>query len=130
MRRISLYTLLSLLTFSLSTKVIFAAPVNPSDINCGNPEEINTAFGCISVADGGTAFINNVLTLSLGIGGGIALLLILYGFYTLTTSAGMPDKVKASQQTITAAVSGLLFIIMSVVLLNLIGVQILNIPGF
>ncbi len=102
-----------------------------TEIVCnGNTNTINTALGCISVDNGGQDFVSNVLTLSLGIGGGIALLLILYGFYVLTTSAGMPDKIKAAQQTITAAISGLLFIIMSVVLLNLLGVQILNIPGF
>jgi hypothetical protein len=36
----------------------------------------------------------------------------------------------AGKQAITAALIGLLFIIFSVIILNLIGVQILGIPGF
>ena len=43
--------------------------------------------------------------------------------------SGIPDKVKAGQEIITSAVGGLLFIIFAVVMMNLIGVKILNIPG-
>lgn len=98
-------------------------------IGCGT-DGINTALGCIEVGDGGKDFISTLLTLSVGIGGAIALLLMLYGFYILTTSAGMPDKVKAGKEIITSAVSGLIFIILSVVLLNFLGVQVLGLPGF
>ena len=91
---------------------------------------VNTALGCIStdVDDGG--FINSLLQLAIGLGGIIALLLILGGVFIITTSAGNPDKLNQGKELITSAVSGLLFIILSIVLLNLIGIKILAIPGF
>jgi hypothetical protein len=102
-----------------------------TEISCNNnPNSINTALGCISVDNGGQDFISKIITLSIGLGGAIALLLMLYGFYILTTSAGMPDKVKAGKEIITSAVAGLLFIILSAVVLNLLGVQVLGLPGF
>jgi len=92
--------------------------------------QIDTALGCIStnVKDGG--IVGSILELAIGLGGGIALLLILYGTFIITTSAGNPDKLNQGKEIISSAVQGLLFIVLSIVLLNLIGVKILAIPGF
>lgn len=98
-----------------------------NDLYCADGG-INTAIGCISTdAEGG--FIIQIIQIATGLGGAIALLLMLFGFFVITTSAGMPDKVKSGQEIITGAISGLLFIIFSVILLQIIGVQILAIPG-
>jgi len=94
------------------------------DINKG----INTALGCIKVGSGND-LITSILRLATGLGGGIALALILYGVFTVTTSAGMPDKLKAGSEIITSAVIGLIFILLSIFLVNLIGINILGIPG-
>jgi hypothetical protein len=104
---------------------VFAAPAAQG--TCAT-DEIDTALGCIStdVASGG--FVGSILELAIGLGGGIALLLILYGVFIVTTSAGNPDKLNQGKEIIGSAVSGLLFIILSIVLLNLIGVNILEIP--
>lgn len=91
-------------------------------------DTISTALGCIPFSTEG--FIRTIMPLVLGLAGAAALILLLYGFFLLATSAGIPDKVKAGQEVITSAVGGLIFIIFSVILLNLLGVQILNIPGF
>lgn len=88
---------------------------------------IETALGCIDVST--NAFVKTLLTFAIGLGGAIALLLMLYGFFILATSAGIPDKVKAGKEIITSAIAGLLFIILSVVLYNLIGSQLLGLPG-
>lgn len=93
-------------------------------------DEINTALGCISTDVESGGFINTLLQLAIGLGGMIALLLILGGVFIITTSAGIPDKLNQGKELITSAISGLLFIILSVVLLNLIGIKILAIPGF
>lgn len=98
-----------------------------SGIYCPDGKSINTALGCISTTAEG--FVGSILTIAISLGGGIALLLILYGTFIVTTSAGIPDKLNEGQETITAAVQGLVFIIMSIVLLNLIGIKILQIPG-
>ncbi|MBU1200551.1 hypothetical protein KJ953_03370 [Patescibacteria group bacterium] len=110
-------------------------PGNPNQtglqITCPNGEEgINTAIGCISTNVESGGFVGSLLELAIGLGGGIALLLILYGTFIITTSAGNPDKLTQGKEIISSAVSGLLFIILSIVLLNLIGVKILTIPGF
>ena len=122
-------------SFSLTLTLIFLHPL-PTHAAPNKPEGacgegfVNTALGCIStdVDDGG--FINSILQLAIGLGGIIALLLILGGVFIITTSAGNPDKLNQGKELITSAVSGLLFIILSIFLLNLIGVQILSIPGF
>ena len=93
-------------------------------------DEINTALGCISTNVETGGFVGSFLELAIGLGGGIALLLILYGTFIVTTSAGNPDKLKEGKELISSAISGLIFIILSIVLLNLIGVKILSIPGF
>lgn len=98
---------------------------------CTGPggEGIQTALGCIPTKDT-TQFVGWLLKLSIGIGGGIAFLLIIFGAIKVLTSASNPENVKAGQEMITSALMGLLFIIFSLFLLELIGVKILNIPGF
>ena len=91
---------------------------------------VSTALGCISTDVESGGFINTLLQLAIGLGGMIALLLILGGVFIITTSAGIPEKLNQGKELITSAISGLLFIILSIVLLNLIGIKILAIPGF
>jgi hypothetical protein len=90
---------------------------------------INTAIGCIPVLnnDNGTAFATFVLKWAIGIGGGIAFLLILYGGFMVMTSAGNPERLKAGQELLTSAIFGLLLLIFSVFILNFIGIKILGI---
>lgn len=89
---------------------------------------IQTAIGCIPTEP--TQFILAVSRLATGMGGGIALLLMIAGAFKMITSAGNPDSVKAGSEQITSAVIGLLFIIFAVLLLKVIGVDILDLPGF
>jgi len=100
--------------------------VNP----CTGPggEGIQTALGCIPTKDT-TQFVSWILKFAIGIGGGIAFLLIIFGAIKILTSSGNPENVKAGQEMITSALMGLLFIIFSLFLLELIGVKILKIPG-
>jgi len=102
---------------------------NPVFCNGKNIDKgINTAIGCIPVGSG-NELINAILNIAIGLGGGIALALILYGVFIVTTSAGMPDKLKAGSEIITSAVVGLIFVLLSIFLINLIGINILGIPG-
>lgn len=75
-------------------------------------------------------FIQQLLNLALGMAGGIAFLLMLFGAFQIMTSSGDPEKMKAGSELITSALTGLLFIVFSIFLLRLIGVDILQIPGF
>lgn len=89
---------------------------------------IQTAIGCIPTEP--TQFILAVSRLATGVGGGIALLLMIAGSFKMMTSAGNPDALKEGSEQISSAIIGLLFIIFAVLLLKVIGVDILNLPGF
>ena len=124
-----LFTLLSLiLVVFLSPVQVFAADpyCTPGDPNSG----VQTAIGCISTsAEGSGGFFEAILRVFVGIGGGLALCLMLYGVFIVTTSAGIPDKLKEGSEIITSTIAGLIFILLSVFLLNLIGINILGLPG-
>ena len=110
--------------------LFLVSPIHAVSIHegCGD-DAINTAIGCISTDAASGGFVSSILGIAIGIGGGIALLLMIYGIFLITTSAGVPDKLNQGKQIIESAIGGLLFIILSVVLLNLIGIKILAIPG-
>lgn len=90
-------------------------------------QKIYTAVGCISVD--GKGFATDLIKLLLGVGGMATLLSILAASFIYTTSRGDSGKIKEAKDLITSAVSGLLFIIFSVIMLEYIGVQVLHIPG-
>lgn len=90
-------------------------------------QKIYTAVGCISVD--GKGFATDLIKLLLGVGGMATLLSILAASFIYTTSRGDSGKIKEAKDLITSAVSGLLFIIFSVIILEYIGVQVLHIPG-
>lgn len=89
---------------------------------------VKTAIGCVPTRP--NDFIKGLLRFAMGIGGGIALLLMIFGALQMITSAGSPESLKKGQEQFTSAIIGLLFIIFSVLLLQIIGADILGIPGF
>lgn len=103
----------------------------PCDTTTGKPNSsgdgILTAIGCIPTEPG--ALIKGFLKFATGIGGGIAFLLMLLGSFQMITSQGNPDNLKKGNEQFTSAIIGLLFIIFSVLLLEIIGIDILGIPG-
>jgi len=99
------------------------------NIMCDNGGGINTAIGCIPINDS-NALIGFILRWAIGIGGGIAFILILVAGFQIMTSRGDPQRLQAGKELLTSAIAGLLLIIFSVFILQLIGVNILGIPGF
>jgi len=100
------------------------------DILCsGSAREIYTAIGCIPIDDSG-ALIGWILRWAIGIGGGIAFILILVAGFQIMTSRGDPQRLQAGKELLTSAIAGILLIIFSVFILEVIGVDILGIPGF
>lgn len=92
-----------------------------------NPPEIYTALGCIPTTPAG--FIEAFLRLAIGLAGGFALLRSLFGAFLLSTSAGDPKQVETAKETITSSIIGLIVVIFSIVILQIIGVEILKLPG-
>lgn len=89
---------------------------------------VGTAIGEISTDPVG--FVKSLFGIILSLSGGVALLLIILSGYKLMLSQGNPEKAQEAKETLTAAIVGLLFIIFSLVILQVIGVDILRIPGF
>lgn len=102
---------------------------NNSGITCSGGAAINTAIGCVPFGDQ-NALLGFILRWALGIGGGIAFLLILVAGFQIMTSRGDPNRLKAGQELMTSAIAGLILLIFSIFVLRLIGVDILGIPGF
>jgi hypothetical protein len=102
----------------------------PPDIHggCGDTS-ISTAIGCIPVFDQ-TSFLSFILKWAVGIGGGIAFLLMVYAGFMIMTAAGNPDRLKAGQELLTSAIGGLILLIFSVFILKFIGVDILGLCNF
>lgn len=86
-----------------------------------------TAIGNIPINP--AAFANRILQIGLGIAGGIALILMVIGSVRVLTSSGDQQKLNGGRDMIIAAVSGLLFLIFSVLILKFVGVDIIGIPG-
>jgi len=76
------------------------------------------------------ALLTRVFSIALSIAGVVALGLIIASGYRLMISQGNPEQVKGAREQLTAAIIGLLFIIFSLVILQVIGFNILRIPGF
>lgn len=87
-----------------------------------------TAIGCIPTDP--AEFVKVLLRFGIGIGGGIAFLLILFGGFQMMVSSGNPEKLNEGKELVASAIAGLLMIIFSIFLLRLIGFSILGIPGF
>lgn len=97
--------------------------------NCARGGGILTGIGCIPINL--SNFISSYfLSIGVGLAGIIALLCIIYSAFQLQTSAGNPEKVKKAQELLTSCIMGLMLIIFSIFILRLIGVNILQIPGF
>ena len=105
-------------------------PAAAGGIPCGdaNNPGFKTAIGCIHTNP--VELVKDFLKFGLGIAGGLAFLLMLLGAFQMLTSAGNPDTLNAGRERLSSAVIGLLLVIFSVLLLQIIGIGILDIPGF
>jgi len=95
-----------------------------------------TAIGCLNAGTpsnlpGATtpSLIGQLLVWATILGSGFAFLIIVFGGFQIATAAGDPKKMKAAQELIWSGISGLLLIIFSIFLLNLIGFRILGLTG-
>lgn len=114
--------MLSFLTMFLSMPLIAYA----EDIQCNGEQGVNTAIGCVPInnANSLAAFF---LRWGLGIAGGIATILMVYAGIQFISSQGDPRKAQAAKELMTSAIGGLVFLILSVFLLRVIGVDVLGI---
>jgi len=97
----------------------------------GGDNEVNvwTSVGCVK-SNVGSFIQDTLLGWGVGIAGGVSMLCIMYAAFMMQTSGGEAEKIKKAQQLMTSCITGLMIIIFSVFILQLIGVKILRIPWF
>lgn len=71
-----------------------------------------------------------ILRWATGIGGAIALILMIYAGFLIMTASGVPERIKAGQELLTSAIAGLILLIFSIFVLKFIGVDILGLCKF
>ncbi len=122
--------LLAVIVFFSSSFIApaFAASFKPDYCNPPQNTQIRTAIGCIDTTPQGV--IQKLFTLSLGIAGGIAFLMIILGALQIQASSGNPERVNQGREIVEGAITGLLLIVFAIFILRIIGVDILAIPGF
>jgi len=98
-------------------------------LSCSSQNGIWTGMGCLPL-DINALISGFILNTGIGLGGGLALLCIIYAAFLMQSSQGNPEKLKKAQEMITSCIMGLMLIIFSVFIMRLIGVNILRIPGF
>jgi hypothetical protein len=93
-----------------------------------NQDGIWTSVGCISKDP--TSIVSRIITIGVGILGGIFLLRILTAAFMLTTSQGDVKKTSEAKEIISEAIIGVLFVLFSVTILQFIGSDVLRLPAF
>jgi Type IV secretion system pilin len=114
----------SLFSYSFQDKVACFVGVNTP---CGGATSTscNTAIGKINTTGGG--FVTSIFGIILSIAGTVAILLIILSGYRLMSSQGNPERVQQAREQLTSAIIGLLFIIFSFFLIQVIGGDVLKI---
>lgn len=112
---------------ALSPQPAFAQTNTVPDQFCDETRgTCQTDIGEIGIDPG--SMVNVILNYAVGIGGGLALVLIIWGGFRIITSNGNPEEVKKGKETITYAIVGLILILFAVVIMNVVGGGILAIP--
>ncbi len=94
----------------------------------GTSPGFQTAIGCIRTSP--AELVKDFMTFIISLAGGMAFLMMLLGAFGMLTSAGNPESLAAGKDRFTNAIIGLLFVIFAVLLLQIIGFDILKLPGF
>jgi hypothetical protein len=87
-----------------------------------------TDFGCIP--NDPVGFVGKFYGIGLGFIGCIALLGIIYAGYLILTSAGNPTQLEKGKRYLYSSIAGILLAIFAFVFIEVIAVNILQIPGF
>jgi len=87
---------------------------------------VNTGIGPIPDDPAQAASI--LIKIAVGVAGGVAFLLMVSGAIRIISSQGDPKALQEARGVFTAAITGLLVIILSVFILRIIGIDILGLP--
>ncbi|MBI5358145.1 hypothetical protein HZB69_00745 [Candidatus Amesbacteria bacterium] len=94
----------------------------------GKPPGVWSSIGCIEASDP-IELLKQILLWATILGGGFATAIIGFQGLQIVLNGDDPKKIKTSQEVITAAIAGLLLIVFSIFLMNLIGLKILDLSN-
>lgn len=112
--------------YAACVQCVYDTPGNPPQ----NPRtDVEwTVLGCVQTKPAG--FAQSVIQTATYTVGGITFLIILYGGFLILTSRGNHVQLSRGTKLIRAGIISLLIVLFAVGILQLVGVKILNIPGF
>jgi hypothetical protein len=91
-------------------------------------KEISTDFGCFP--NDPIGFTQKFYGIGLAFIGGLSLLVLMYGGYTIMTSKGDPHRLNIGKSYVIYALGGLLLAVFGYVFIEVVVVDILRVPGF
>ncbi len=96
-----------------------------------------TFLGCLTTGGNGSfeqggagGVVQSLLRIIFSVVGGVAFLYLIYGSFVILTSQNEPEKLNYGKRIIYGAIIGLIFSLTSILIVNLVANQILQIPGF
>jgi len=104
----------------------------PWDLNattCQGTEGINTAIGCVPTGKP-EKFVEFLYKWAFGAAAGIITIMVILTGYKVLTSGGNPEQLQSAKENIVSIFSGLILIAFSLVLLQAVGANILQLPTF
>ena len=87
-----------------------------------------TPVGC--VANQQNTFVQKFLGIGVQMGGGIAMLVIMYGAFLMMTSRGDYEKLATGKGLVVKSIGALLILVFAIFLLQFVGLNILGLPSF
>lgn len=100
------------------------------------PGKMYTFLGCLGTGNSFTesgssgSVVQSILNIVFSISGGIALLYLIYGSFTIATSQADPERLNYGKRVVTGAIIGLVFALSSVLIVNFIASNVLKVPEF
>jgi len=94
---------------------------------CSGNEHVWTALGCLDIR--GKETIQQILFWAIGIGGGIAIIMIIIAAIQITTARGDAKRVQAGRELLFSVLVGVIMIVLAVVLLQFLGITVLGLGG-
>ncbi len=113
----------------LCTKYVYNKKELAACNACAKTGALMTGIGCVPT-DFSEFITGFLLRIGIGFAGFVALGCIIYSAVMIQVSQGNAEKISQAQDQIKACIFGLLMIVFSILLLRIIGVDIIQIPGF
>lgn len=99
--------------------------------SAGLPEKVSSVkIGPWDIPTDPEGLASALLNIGIGFGTLLAVLFVIIGGFGVATSGGNPDNLEKAKSQITAAIAGLLFILLSVLILSIIGGGVIGIDFF